>query len=295
MANSVLAQLLRKQNYDYDCLHQESIPCDNAVTEGIYWRIPRTRNGVLAGYDYRADKGTKPTPDSMKALRVNDRVSNIIYYVAIADNAGATVFTDMCNACCDTVDPLPTVAFPTIIIEEEGCPDGNGNFNYSAFVDPTPEANQVYKLSGSQNGVALPAAPAEGFVSLAALETWADTNWNGQGTVTGVTLNGGQVILNGGAGTKSGSINVEIDSFLESNAPGALTSGQHYHVVSTINGESLPVLDGVADAALSTLATAANASAPHAKYGVWSVTGGKLRVVSKGVVLQTGSIVITKV
>jgi len=148
MANKVYAQLVRKNAYDYNCLHQESINCENAVSEGFYWRIPTSKGGVHTGFIYRKSD-TKPTPDSVKTIRVNDRLNNTIYYVAVADNANDQVFNDACNACCDNVAPLPTVALPAIIIEEAGCPDENGNYQYRAYTQETPDAGSVYTLSGS--------------------------------------------------------------------------------------------------------------------------------------------------
>lgn len=292
MANSVLAQIMRRNSYDYECQHQESILCENAVTEGIFWRIPQSRNGVLTGYVYRAG-ATKPTPDSVKTIRVRDKVNNLTYYVAIADGGTQQLFTDACNACCDTVAPLPLVTLPEILIEEEGCVDDAGNYSYFATVTTPPPAGAVYKLSGSVNGVALPAAPPEGFATLAALETWADANWS-TGDLDGVTLDGGKVTLNAGPSGTSGTINVVTEEFFESNAPGALTAGQHYHLDATINGNVLAPLNAANDAALSTVATLANATAAYAAYGVWSVVAGKVRLVSQNSTVTSATLNVTK-
>lgn len=293
MANSVLAQIIRRNAFDYECLHQESILCENAVVEGIYWRIPIVSKGVLVGYNFRAS-ATKPTPDSIKTIRVRDKVNSLTFYVAIADNGTAELFTDACNACCDEVAPLATVAFPDILIEEQGCIDDDGNYSYFATVLTPPPAGAVYKLSGSVNGAALPAAPAEGFATLADLATWADTNWS-TGDLDGVTIVGGKVILNAGPSGVTGVINVSIEQFFESNAPGALSGGQKYHLAATVNGNVLTPIEGAADAALSTVATLANATAAYAAYGVWSVVGGKIRLVSTTKQLASASLVVTKV
>jgi hypothetical protein len=292
MPNSVLAQLLRKNSYDYDCLHQESILCEHAVVEGMYWRVPITSRGVLTGYQFRKAT-TKPTPDSMRAIRVRDELKGTTFYVAVADDGDEQDFTDACNACCDTVEPMDTVAFPTILIEEAGCADEDGNYSFFAIVPTPPPAGSVYKLSGSVNGVALPAAPAEGFATLADLETWADANWS-TGDLDGVTLTGGKVTLNAGPTGKTGAIFVNVEQMFESNAPGALTSGDHYHLAATVNGEVLTALNGVADAALSTVATLANATAAYAKYGVWSVVAGKIRLVSTNQAISSATLVVTK-
>lgn len=291
MANLVLAQILRKNSYDYNCLHQESINCQDAVSEGFYWRIPTSARGVHTGFIFRKSD-TKPTTDSVKSIRV--RAGGQTYYVAVADNANDQVFTDACNACCDSVAPLATVTLPDIIIEESGCPDENGNYQYRAYpTDPLP-AGSKYTLSGVVNGVALPAAPVEGFDSLAALETWADTNWSA-GDLDGVTLDGSTVILNAGASGVTGGITVNTQRFFESNTPGALAGGQNYHLAATVNGAVLTPLDGAADAALSTVATLANNTAAYAAYGKWSVVGGKIRLVGNGLYLATASLVVTKI
>lgn len=291
--NTVLAQILRRNSYDYDCLHQESILCGSAVAEGLYWRVPIIGGGVHSGFRF-VKQDTKPTADSVRAIRVNDKENGIIYYVAIADGGTAELFTDACNACCDTVTPMATVALPAIIIEEIGCIDGDGNYSYFANVPAAPGAGNKYTLSGSVNGVALPAAPAEGFDDLAALETWADTNWS-TGDLDGVTLVGGKVTLNAGPTGLTGMINVGVSSFFESNAPGALAGGEKYVTNATINGAVLPTVNGVADAALTTIDDLLNANASYAAYGVWSVVGGKLRVVSGSTVIASAAIVVTKV
>ncbi len=191
---------------------------------------------------------------------------------------------------------MATVALPEPIIEEVGCADAEGNINYFAIVPETVEATQVYVLSGSINGEALPAAPAEGFVDLAALETWADANWN-TGGLTGVTITDAsdtmkKVTLNGDATTLTGAINIVVKSIFESNAPGALLAGENYVLNATINGNVLTAIEGVDDAALSTVATLANNTAAYAAYGVWSVVAGKIRLVTDAV---SATLVVTKV
>lgn len=292
MANQVLVQLLRKNSYDYNCLHQESINCENAVSEGVYWRIPTSKNGIHTGFVFRMS-ATKPTPDSVKSIRVRDRSSGVVYYVAIADNGNDQLFTNACNACCDDLEPMATVALPDIIIEEPGCPNDEGDYLYRTYVDPTPEAGEVYYLNGAVNGAALPAAPAEGFASLADLKVWADANW-AAGDLNGVTLDGGTVILDAGPTGTTGFISVTKSKFFESNAPGALTSGDYYHLEATVNGEVLTPIDGAVDAALSTVAAAANATAAYAKYGTWSVVAGKIRLVSENIYLASATLAVTK-
>lgn len=289
MANTVLAQILRRNNYDYDCVHKESILCGESVTEGLYWRIPLVSNGVFTGYQYRMSE-SKPTDDSVKAIRVRDRKNNITYYVAIADGDTETAFTELCNACCDGDTEMDTVALPDVIIEEEGCANADGDFDYFTIAPEAIEASERYYLSGSANGSALPAAPAIGFVDLAALATWADANWN-TGGLSGVTVDGGKVTLHGDDTILTAGIHITVERYFESNAPGALTLGQHYVVNATVNGNVLPTIEGVEDAALSTIPALLNADASYASYGEWGTTGGKITLRGNAV---TASIVVTK-
>jgi hypothetical protein len=289
MSNSVLAQVTRKNSYDYDCVHQESILCEKAVSEGAYWRIPTVKAGVHTGFIYRRSE-TKPTPDSVRTLRISDRASNQVYYVAIADNASLQIFDNACNACCDTVAPLPTVVLPTIIIEEQGCADASGNFSYFANVPATVPAGNVYKLAGVVNGANLPAAPPEGFATLALLKIWADANW----APNSITLTGGKVTLNAGTTGKTGAISVSVEQIFNSNTPGALVLGEHYTLNATINGIALTPIVGAANAVLSTIATAANANPAYSKYGVWSEVGGLIKLVSTSTQIASATLAVTR-
>lgn len=289
MANIVDSLVVRKNNFEYPNGIAEAINCEQATVEGLYWRVPTSSKGVQTGYDYRVAQAgvAKPTLDSLKVLRVNDGKGNV-YFIAVTDGAATTVFTNLCKACCDDSQVMPAVTIPDPVVEETGCADANGNYNYFS-VTRALGAGEKYYLTASLNGAALsPAPPPEGFDSLAALETWVEANW---GPAT-ITIAGTKVTLTTATGT-TGSISVGVRSYFESNAPGALASGEKYHVAATLNGTVLAPVEGIADALLTTIDDLLNANATWATYGQWSVVGGKIRLVSDTV--TTATIVVTKV
>lgn len=298
MATTVLAQVLRKGSYDYECsggsVHKESIPCESATVDGIYWRVPMLKAGVHVGYEYRMWP-TKPTLDAVKTLRVTAHSTGKQYYIAIGDAQDATVFTDLCNACCDTDTEMATISLPAVVIEEESCVvDANGSLLYSAYVLETPPTGGRYYLAGSVNGAALATPPVAGFATLADLKTWADANWNTNGA-TGVTIEGKKVTLKAGPNAESGSISVTLGQFFESNTPGSLTTGQNYSLAATVNGNVLPVVASADNAPLTDLAAAANASAAHYALGVWTEAAGKIRLTKSGATLTSATLTVSKV
>jgi hypothetical protein len=284
---SIKAVVVRHNTVEYPTGLGASIPADNTAVEGTYWRIPVVSGGVFSKYIYRADAGTKPTPDSVKVVRVRNIISNDTWWVVVPDNGSYATFADLIGVCCDDSTTMPAVTIPDVIVEEQGCADDDGNYHYSA-VTSALGSGEVYVGSATLNGAALTALSAVGYASLAAFETAAEAAW----TPATITIDGNKVTLNTATGT-TGSLYVGKRKYFESNAPGALTSGQHYTLAATINGVALANIVGVADAALSTIATAANANAAYAAFGVWSVTGGKVRLVSNSGAVQSATLVVT--
>lgn len=288
MGNIVISKVVRMNNFEYPTGITKGINCSHAIMEGIYWRMPTSSKGVLNGFNYRlADSFTgKPTLDSLKVLRVRDTSTNAVYYVAITDGAPDTVFTDICGLCCGESYAMPAVVIPDPVIEETGCADVNGVYTYFSVTRPIV-AGEAYTLQASLNDILLtPAPPPEGFASLAALQAWVAANW----APSTVTITGNQVTLNTTTGT-TGSIAVGVKGFFESNAPGALTTGQHYHLAATVNGIVLAPIDGAANADLTTIDDLANAAPAYAAYGVWSTVNGKIRLVSDSV--TSAALVVT--
>lgn len=119
----VTAQVIAQNEVDYiECGGKAlQIPCEDIAVQGTLWFVPQIANGILTGYrpDMSADK---PTTDSIHVLRILDRTKNSTYYILIADNADETVFTNLCNNCCDESSIMPVVTIPEPIIEEAPCP-----------------------------------------------------------------------------------------------------------------------------------------------------------------------------
>lgn len=265
---------IRRNNTEYSQLQVLAVNAEHAVVDTVQWRVPVGQDGVLVGFEYQAD-GPKPSDDSLKVLRLKDTLNNEFYYAAIPDTASADAWRDAVNSCCDTPVDMPAVTLPDIFVEEAGCADADANYNYFTYTVALG-AGQVYVASGSKNGTALAATPKDGFASLGALKTWADSNWNGQYTMT---VSGTKVTLTSADAT-TGSITVEIRNYFESAADAALTSGNHYTLDGVVNGVALPKITGEADGALTTIADAANANPYWAQWGKYSVVATKVRLVA---------------
>lgn len=289
MSNIVDSIVVRQGNFDYANGIARAVNCDGIKPEGLYWRQPTSSKGVGTGWRYRvAQIGlAKPSLDSLLTIRVRTLQDEVLY-IAMPDGSATTVFTNLCKVCCGTAQVMPAVTIPDPVIEENGCLIA-GNYTYFS-VTRALGAGEKYTLTASLNGVNLtPLAKTgqpQGFDTLAALQTWVNANW-GPSTIT---LDGTKVSIVTATGI-AGSIQVSVRNYFESNTPGALAGGQHYTANATLNGTAMTALVGAADAALSTIATAANADATWSSYGTWSVVAGKLRLVSD--TTTTASIVVT--
>lgn len=283
----IKAVVVQHNTVEYPSGKNASIPAENTEVEGTYWRIPVVSGGVFLKYIYRADDGSKPTVDSVKTVRVRNIISNDTWWVAVPDNGSYQTFADLIGVCCDDSTTMPAVTIPDVVIEEQGCADEDGVYHYIA-VTSALGSGEVYVGSATLNGAALASLSDAGFASLGAFETAAEAAWS----PATITVSGTKVTLNTATGI-TGSLTVVKRKFFESNAPAALTSGQLYTLAATINGVALANIVGAADAALSTIATAANANAAYAAFGVWSVTGGKVRLVSKAGAVQSATLNVT--
>lgn len=289
MAKSVLARILIKNSVQLLAgVVKEAIDCENARVDAMYWLVPVIRNQILQSYR-PVLSAAKPTADSVHALRVTDKQSGFVYFIAMADSADATVFTNACNACCDSVTPMPDVVVPEPLLEADSCLDDNDVYNYS-YIAPALGAGEVYAVRGSLEGAAF-TGEQNSFASVAAFQVWAAANWAAYGTWT----NAGQKINLANATKKYGFVKLLRAKTFDSNAPGALTAGQKYVLNVTIDGVVLPTITGVADAALSTIADAANANSVYATYGKWYVVGGAVRLVAVGNIPAAVAAVVTKV
>jgi hypothetical protein len=288
---TVFAQVLQKNTTQFfGAVHKEHINAgDGTITEGVYWFIPRTVKGRLTTYK-PVIQTAKPSIDSVRAIRVRDTITGNVYYVAIADNASATLFSDTANGCCGTDNTMPTVTIPAPLLEETACGNSTDGFTYFD-VPPALLAGETYVADGSADGVRFaPASNLGGHDSLAAFVTWATANWSAYGTFIQAS---GKVTFTS-ATKKTGFIKLVRSKYFESNAPAGLSAGQHYIANATIDGSVLPTLTGANNAALQTVADAANANPTWAAYGTWMVVGGKIRLVNTGTSITTvSSFVIT--
>lgn len=276
--NIIPCLVLRQDNFNYPLGVAQGVSEQHITAKSVYWRQPIVGSGLFTG-NYKwilayGDNVTKPTADCVKALHLRNDVSGTDIYVALTDGGGVNDFTSRMSACCDAVTPMPAVTIPDPIVEETACPDADDNRNFFT-VTRVLAAGEVYDFVATLDKVPLLATQNEGFASLAAFEIWADANW----APAGVSIAGLKVTLTSATAT-TGSIQTNIKKYYESGAPGALGGGQHYHLAATVNGTVLAPIDGAADAALSTVAIAANADVTYASFGKWSVVAGKIRLVS---------------
>lgn len=284
MSKSVLGRILIKNhNQLLKGVVKEHINCEFAKVDQLYWLVPVLVRSVP--YYYKpVISTTKPTADSVNSVRIKDTRTGFTYYVALTDSAKITDFSDACNACCDAVTPLPAVTVPNVLEEQAGCLDSGNNYNYFTLA-PALQSGEVYYAYGSKNGVAFtPAYQNQGYADVASFITWANANWSAYGTFSNPA---GQKVNLATSNGVSGFIKLVRSKYFESNAPTALVSGHHYTLNATLDGAVLPTITGVADGALSTLATLANADATWSSYGTWSVVANKVRLVSQTVAVAT--------
>lgn len=273
---------------DYPYGNIQAVNCDNTTVKSTYWFTPVTGKGVHSGYKLVLINAEteKPRPDAVKVVHVKHDQTQEDLYIALQDTGSSDDFNSRCNACCDDVTAMPAVTVPEVIIEETACPDEDDNRNFFTITRALV-AGEIYDFSASIDGEALtPATQDEGFATLAAFETWADTNW----APNTFAVSGTKVTMTS-ATAETGSLHAIIKKYYESNAPAALDPGEHYELAATVNGVALTPIVGADDAALTTIATTANATAAYAALGKWSVVGGKIRLVSS--VANSASLVVT--
>lgn len=128
---------------------QIAIPCDVEV-QGIEWLVPIIYNGRLNGYD-RAIQTTKPSPDSIKTIRVLSKGKRDTYWIAINDADGIKKFTDNCDGCCGDTPAMDAVTIPVAITEDRACADDTGHYTYYFALPPNPNGFD-YLVSDSYNG-----------------------------------------------------------------------------------------------------------------------------------------------
>src|SRR6059058_6017950 len=120
MADKVLVTVLIKNNVQLIVGQPQNAPsanvrehlnCKNIEVIGDYWLVPVVDRGVLLYY--KPDiSATKPTIDSIRAIRVRDTETRTTYYVGVADATTPQDLIAKCNECCDSATAMPDVTVP---------------------------------------------------------------------------------------------------------------------------------------------------------------------------------------
>lgn len=166
------------------------IPCVDLTFRGEEWCVPQVQDGRLLGYA-RTISASKPSPDSVKALRVCT-VKGDEYLILVSDSDTQALLVTNCNDCCGPTPILPAVTVPAPIIEDKICPDASGNYT---FIFPVPQNPNTLKYliphgNASFNGqYATPDLSGAGYSSVSALVTALNTNWSAYGTFTAINSN----------------------------------------------------------------------------------------------------------
>lgn len=164
------------------------INCDGARVLNMAWMVPLTHQGVLKEYQKRLDC-PKPTPDSIRVVivQVNEPESHI-YYIAVDDAAGPTVFTDLCNACCGDTPSAPAYVPPALILQDcIECVNADGNRVWN-FPMPSNPNDLPFSIVGIIDGAPFPVTPPDSFATPADLLTWLQANIEDLGAWTSAVV-----------------------------------------------------------------------------------------------------------
>lgn len=188
MADKVLVTVLIKNQIQLIGLTsnvREHLNCAHLKVTGEYWLVPVVKGGILQHYKQDI-AATKPTIDSIRAVRVRDTESRTDYFVGVADAGTAADVIAKCQECCETATALADITIPKVYAEETLC--GNDTDGYTLVQQiPALGAGQNYKVYGSKNGVAFtPDLYANNYASLADVVTAMTTNWAANGTFAAV-------------------------------------------------------------------------------------------------------------
>lgn len=126
----------------------EAVPCINIEVRGVEWFVPQVVNGQFKGYTTKIST-TQPTPDSVKTVRILDKMKLNTYWIIIPIGSDETVFSNNCNACCGSTPAIvPALSdMPLPIIQQCPCTDVNNNYIFEFGVPPNPNALN-YQVSG---------------------------------------------------------------------------------------------------------------------------------------------------
>lgn len=191
-ATYITTQVFTKNNQcfgQFTTLPIESLPCIGTEVGDLYWFVPQVVNGIFKGYGFPILSSVKPTPDSVKCLRLTVPSSNTVYHIPIADGSNESVWVAACNGCCGATVTLPAYTIPTPIVEFPGA-FTSPNYTYNWLYPSDPSNYENITASGSWNGVAAPALTAGGYTGYAAVLTAIQAAWSGAGTWSNVTTGG---------------------------------------------------------------------------------------------------------
>lgn len=176
----------------------KQIPCENVEIINSFWKIPQMQGNRVVGYNYLvATDDQKPTPDSLKILRVKDTRDNTEYGFAIADTDNIATssppneFAYLCDGTGGTLPVMPTVTIPVPIMQSD--PQSTATDGTNTFLFPFPANPNALEYAIPYpwfNGVAPVTAYApSGLTTVANVVTWANSNWGDYGTWSAASTN----------------------------------------------------------------------------------------------------------
>jgi hypothetical protein len=174
---------------------RRQLAVDNMVIVNSYWWVPKVQNGHVIDYTELTAINTniRPTPDSIKILRLKDKQDQSEYDIAIAlvDNTTivsspplpTNMFAYLADGLGGTLPVMPTVTIPFPIIQFDPSSVSGGN-NTFTFVFPSNPLGLLYSIPAPWfNGAAgSPAYSPAGITTAAQFVTWATSNWSAYGT-----------------------------------------------------------------------------------------------------------------
>ncbi len=173
----------------------KQIPVAGTEIVASFWRIPVTLGNRLIGWNKLvATDATKPTADSVKALRVK-AADNTEYEFAITDSDNVSSsspvnqFAYLANGLGGSLPTMPTVTIPTPILQTGPQVTGTTGRTF-VFAFPTNPHALLYAIPYPWfNGVApVQAYEPAGITTAAQFVTWANTSgkWDDYGTWSSV-------------------------------------------------------------------------------------------------------------
>ena len=177
-----------------------TLPVENTVVVGAFWHRPITQSSNLLYYaDVAVDPAsptTKPTPDSVKVLRLKNDVSTRSWAIAITDTdqtSSGSQWALFANGTGGTLPVMPTVTIAPPIFQNGPVSTLPNGSNIFLFEFPANPQGLLYTVFGAWfNGVApAQAYQPSGITTLAQFATWANTalKWPMYGTWSAPSAN----------------------------------------------------------------------------------------------------------